>query len=117
MPKLVEQFKSQGKNFTFSFYFPKSDWRQGVFTVDGYDLQKYSTSDELVWVDLTTDLDYWTTEASSIKMGGKSLPGPAGKKQLAEFDSGTSFSLIPENQLQAIVDTLLSYGAKDMGEI
>lgn len=49
-------------------------------TIDGHDLQKYSTSDKFDWVDLSTNFNYWTTEATSLKIGDVDLPRPSLKK-------------------------------------
>ena len=65
LPKLVEKFKEQGKNLTFSMYFPKDINRQGLMTIDGYDLKKYSTSDKLDWLSLS-NTSHWTVDASSV---------------------------------------------------
>jgi len=76
-----------------------------VITIGGYDAEKYATED-LKWHDLINKF-WWTLKLDGVKLGGEDLPI---RTSQVIIDTGTSFTLVPNNDFRVIQGYFLAKG-------
>ena len=63
-----------------------------MFTVGGYDIDKFAPNQTATW-NYLTDTTYWTVKLSSVYLGDKKIPVSTTN---AIIDTGTSYLAVPE---------------------
>ena len=92
----IDNLYDQGiiKERVFSFFLSDyNDYRQvPMFTVGGYDMDKFAPNQTATW-NYVTDTTYWTVRLSSVYLGDKKIPLTSSS---AIIDTGTSYLAVPE---------------------
>ena len=92
----IDNLYEQGviKERVFSFFLSDyNDYRQvPMFTVGGYDIDKFAPNQTATW-NYLTDTTYWTVKLSSVYLGDKKIPVSTTN---AIIDTGTSYLAVPE---------------------
>ena len=95
----------------FSFYFTDSTLKKGKLIFGGYDLEKFAKPDltekDIFWAPLEGNPYYWTVNMNDLAYAGKSVIQESRKLIL---DTGMSFSIIPEADMNLIVSSLEEHG-------
>ena len=85
-----------------------------VFGEDDYNLENYAqvglTEDDVVWIDLARNKNYWTVSMNELKLGDDELD-LEGTELI--FDTGMSFGIVPIKDYNTIKNHLGSnYGCE-----
>ena len=93
---LYEQGKIKQRVFSF-FLSDYNNYREiPVFTVGGYDIDKFAPNQTITW-NYVTDTTYWTVKLSKVSLGD--MPVPLSTPN-AIVDTGTSYLGMPEKEFE-----------------